>query len=661
MAVRRCFLSLFLLVVASSVVAFAASPQRPNVILITLDTTRADRMGFLGSQRGLTPNLDALANDSVSFVRAYSQAPLTPVSHAVILTGTYPQFNHVNDFGKPLTEDLPYLPDLLRKSGYTTGAFVGSLVLDAQFGLAPGFDRGFDVYNAGFRTHRPSEDRYKTVERRGAEVVERAIRWLETKRGPKPFFLWVHLYDAHDPYDPPEPFRSRYKTAPYDGEVAYEDDVVEKLLTALRRRGLYTNSIIAVTADHGEALGEHGESTHGIFLYDETIHVPLLFKLPQGKSSGRKISRRASLVDIAPTILQLAGAQIPRAMQGTVLVPQMVSRNALAGSQPAIKEDEGTSYAETDYPRRAFGWSALASLRSGKYLFIQSPRPELYADESDPQASKNLAAGRVAVADTLSGQVKEFKSKTSANRSAVPAKVDPQQAEKLGALGYVASDNSTSDKPAAGTQIDPKDKIEIANLMHDALLDVEDGRYTEAIPKLERALKEQPKMPIAQTQFGIALARSKQFERAVPELQKAVDQQPDSGMARYELGLALFETGKWTEAAPEFEAAVAKAPKWADAQFSLASVYARIDRVPEAMQRLDTCLELNPEHYRANLLRGRILSLQKRPQEALPNLEKAAAVQPESREAHLFLADAYAQLGRVMDAQRERARAGPAQ
>src|SRR6266550_2349420 len=272
----RRYLSLVLLLLLASVCAQAAPS---NIILITLDTTRADRMGFLGSSRGLTPNLDVLAKQCAVFTRAYAQEPLTTPSHAALLTGTYPQFNHVADFGAPLAKGLPYLPDVLRRRGYRTAAFVGAMILDPKGRAAPGFDRGFDTYDAGFHKRRAGEYRYSSVERRAEDVVKHALAWLN-KHPQGPFFLWLHFYDPHDPYDPPEPFKSRFASVPYDGEIAYADSAVGKLLSQLRTRGLYENSVIAVMADHGEALGEHGESTHGIFLYDETIHVPLLFKLP---------------------------------------------------------------------------------------------------------------------------------------------------------------------------------------------------------------------------------------------------------------------------------------------------------------------------------------------------------------------------------------------
>ena len=650
MAVRRLgFLPLLLLLCRTAPAASAApAAPRPNIILITLDTTRADRMGFLGSTRGLTPNLDAVAKQGIVFSRAYSHVPLTTASHTSILTGTYPQFNHVNDFGIPLAKNLPYLPDLLHQHGYHTGAFVGSLILDPLDGTAPGFDRGFDVYDAGFHLRRHGADRYKSVERRAGEVVDHALGWLsQLPNGP--FFLWVHVYDAHDPYDPPPPFKDRYASQPYDGEIAYVDSVLGKLFAELRKHGIFDETMIAVMADHGESLGAHGENTHGIFLYDETLHVPLLIKLPLNRTTGKRVETRVSLVDVAPTILGEAGVPVPAQMQGESLLDTLKpSKNGAPQDRPA--------YAETDYPHRAFGWSSLRALRTGKYLYVQAPERELYNQTADPAEAHNLAPKATAVADTLASQLQDFRHKTAQTLVAL-AKPDPEQLQKLQALGYVASDASSESDSKNLTGVDPKSKIEISNLLHDAMFDVEDARYQEAIPLLERVLAEAGDMPVANMQYGMAQARLKNYDKALAPLEKAVKLLPDHGMGHYELGLALFETGDWKAAAPQFEAAVERAPRWADAHFSLAAVYARIDRVPEAMTELDTTLGLNPNHYRANLLRGRILSLQGNPAGALANLEKAVAVQPDSREAHLFLADAFAQLGREADAQRERATA----
>jgi len=633
----------------------------PNIILITLDTTRADRMGFLGSKRGLTPNLDVLAHESVVFLRAYSHVPLTTASHATILTGTYPQYNQVNDFGRPLPESVPYLPEILHRHGYRTGAFVSALVLDPLDGLAPGFDRGFDVYDAGFRLRRGGEDRYKTVERRAGELVQHALSWVQSQRK-RPFFLWVHLYDAHDPYDPPPPFKERYRSAPYDGEIAYADSAVGHLLKSLRAQGLFENSAIAVMADHGEALGEHGEGTHGIFLYDETIHVPLLFKLPAERLRGGRVETRAGLVDVAPTLLRVAGIPPAQPMQGESLLEIMQAssvrrRASNPGKEGPSAPKDRPAFAETDYPERAFGWSALRSLRMGSYLYIDAPQRELYDPAADPGATRNLAANRPAVRDTLATQLSQLHDRFSGS---APSKdpIDAQQAQKLNALGYVATDvHSATPKTANGKAADPKNKIEIANLMHDAVMEVEDGQYQAAIPRLQRVLADEPNMAVAQMQLGTAYTGVKDYAKAVPTLKRALELHPDSGMGHYELGLALFEVGQWPEAAPEFEFAVSHAPRWADAQFSLASVYARIDRVPEAVEHLKIALELQPHHYRANLLLGRILSLQGDPTSSLPYLQEAAKANSESREAHLFLADAYQQLGMTDKAKSERAQA----
>jgi arylsulfatase A-like enzyme len=659
---------LFLLITLSTVPAqrSKAPPRRsplqyPHVIVITLDTTRADRMGFLGSKRRLTPNLDAMAQQGVVFTRAYSHVPLTTASHTTIFTGTYPQFNHVNDFGVPLSPKLPYLADLLHQHGYQTGAFVGSLILDPLDGTAPGFDRGFDVYDAGFRLRRRGADRYQTVERRAEVVVNHALAWLSQVAN-KPVFLWVHLYDAHDPYDPPPPYKERFASLPYDGEIAYTDACVGKLLDALRKHGLYDESLIAVMADHGESLGAHGESTHGVFLYDETLHVPLLIKLPLNRGAGRRIDTRAGLVDVAPTILRAAGVALPAEMQGQSLLESMQgagtnpSGSPVRGSAIVGSQQDRPVYAETDYPHRAFGWSALRALRAGKYLYIQSPERELYDQSSDPGETHNLVDTSKAVAGTLASQLADFRDKTSQTLTSL-ARPDPEQMQKLQALGYVSSGANLAQDQKTLSGADPKARIEISNLLHDAMFDVEDARYEQAIPLLERALAAQPDMPVANLQYGLAQARLNHFDKAIAPLRKAVTLQPDNGMGHYELGLALFQTGDWKAAAPEFEAAVARAPRWADAHFSLAAVYARIERVPDAMTELDSTLSISPDHYRANLLRGRILSLQGNPLGGLNNLERATKVQADSREAHLFLADAYAQLGRVIDEQRERAAA----
>ncbi len=635
---HACILCLFLLLPALA----AAATDPPNVILITLDTVRADRMGFLGSKNGLTPNLDALALQGVVFEHAYSQAPITPVSHATILTGTFPQFHGIRNFGDRLPPSVPFLPEILHSQGYHTGAFVGSIILDPKNGFASGFDHGFDVYNAGFHRQKTGERREASMQRRGDVTLGYVLEWLGQQQG-KPFFLWFHLWDAHDPYNPPEPFRSRFPGAPYNGSIAYVDATVGKLLDYLRKQGLYDNALIAVAADHGESLGEHGELTHSIFLYDATIHVPLLLKLPGHRFVGQRVNAAASLVDLAPTLLEALGQTPPPAMQGRSLLP------LIGNPHP----ENRPSFATGDHSERSFGWSALVSLRTGNQLYVRAPSPELYDLTSDPGAKSNLYSEKRAAAVRLAIQLDNFVKRISTGApQALQDGLDEKSREKLSALGYVASA-----KTGPPTGIDPKDRIDVANDMHDASLAIEEGKEATVIPLLLRVVAKDPQIQAAQYYLGIAYSRKGNFAKAIPPLRKAVELRPDAVMAQYEMAICLYETGDLNTAAAHFEILVENRPDWSDARYSLASIYARTGKPQEAAKNLLVVLQGEPDHYRANLLLGRMLFLNGTFAEALPYLEKAAAVQTDSREAHSFLADEYEKLGRAADAARERAEA----
>ena len=663
--------------------------KTPNIILITLDTTRADRMGFLGSQRSLTPNLDTLAKQSVVFTRAYAQVPLTTPSHAALLTGTYPQFSHLEDLGAPLGKDLPYLPDLLHHHGYHTAAFLGAYILDPA-AAAPGFDRGFDLYDGHFHQRKPGEDRYKSIERRAEDVANRALGWL-SRHQQRPFFIWLHFYDAHDPYDPPEPFKTKYSSQLYDGEIAYTDSIVGSFVEVLRKHGLYENSVIAIAADHGEAFGEHGEERHGMFLYDETIHVPLLLKLPAGRLAGKRVEERVALAEVAPSLLEAAGVPAPAAMQAHSLFPLMdgtkaggkkidgekINRTKMNGTKinetknneikaanlDAVKSADNENekaperpvYSESNYAHRAFGWSELRSWRTGKYLYVEAPKRELYDQSSDPDAAKNLAPAAKAVADTLESQLTNFQQKTSSAATA-PTKMDPTQAEKLRALGYLASDSvgSNSDEKSA---VDPKDKIEIANKFHRSLVDMEEDHYEEAATEMREVVRLQPDLASGHLELGRALVHLRQYQEALPVLRIAAEKNPKSGMAHYELGLALIKTGQWEESLPEMQAAVVCTPNSAQLHFYLGAVHLRLKHIPEATAEFENSLKIDPDHFLTNLKYGELLFREGRAEAALPKLTRAAKADPESAEAHAFLADAYQQLGHAQNANKERAKA----
>jgi arylsulfatase A-like enzyme len=658
--IRQSVCVVWLNVVCFTVGALAGTAAPPNIILITLDTTRADHMGFLGSQRGVTPNLDKLARQSVVFTHAYSQAPFTAPSHATILTGTYPQFHQVEDFQIPLTKDLPYAPAILKAHGYHTAAFVGSIVLDPFQGLAIGFDRGFDTYDAGFHMTRPGEDHYSATDRRGGVVVAHALAWL-SKHPPSPFFMWVHLYDPHFPYEAPDPFGSQYKSAPYDGEIAYSDSVLGKLLNQLRAQGLFENSVIAMMSDHGESLGDHGEEFHGFFLYDATIHVPLLMKLPGERFAGKRVESPVGLVDVLPTILKTVGIEIPQEVQGESLLGmkelEMEPKPppAATGETAAFSSPDRLLYSETEYAVRAYGWSAVRSVRTGKYLFIEAPRRELYDIAADPKAEHDLSASSKAVADTLQAQLDAFRLKTSKTGAAPVPVSDPEAQEKLAALGYTAASADSASTAAKGIGGgDPKDKVEVGNWMGEANYLLEVARLDEAIVLLKKSIAREPNMWSAYAKLGSAEAYQGHISEAVKARRKSVELMPDSVNLRYELGKALMEAQDYEAALPEFEFVVAKMPESWKTRIFLAIADSRTNRLPQAIGECEKVLEVMPEQYGTNLLLGRDLIRSENPEAALPRLMKAASLRPAAPDPHLSLADAYAKLGRNDDAERER-------
>jgi choline-sulfatase len=557
---RRIVLALLVaLIVVRPVLARAAT--KPNIVLITLDSTRADRMGFLGSKARLTPNLDGVARQSMIFEQAYSQAPLTVVSHATILSGTYPQTHHVTELGARLAPTLPFVPDLLQARGYHTAAFVGSIALDPKNGLAPGFDRGFTLYDAGFQP--PQRGKGSSSARPAAQVVARAIAWL-ARDAKQPFFLWVHLgVHSNDP--------QAASATSYNASVSAADTAVEKLIAGLRASRLYDDALIVIASDHGESLGLHGEETHGVFLYDETIHVPLLLKLPQNQSAGKRVTARARLVDIAPTILEVAGVPIPSQMQGQSLV-RIAKGNA---DQPV--------YSISSFPQQAFGWSALESWRAGKFLYVRAPRPELYDLSADPGATRNLAQTSKATLETIAGQLEAFDRRFSdSGNTSGSSELTSSEMQKLASLGYVGLQKSSAPVNAAATGIDPKDGIAAANKILSALALLDEGKPERAVAILQPLPAGGAKMYLAQFVMGAALARQQQYPQAIEYLRHAIELQPDSTWAHYEMGSVLLKTGDYKTAVVHLEIASSRLPDFAEAHFLLAQAYEHLGRTEDA-------------------------------------------------------------------------------
>lgn len=539
----------------------AAAASKPNLVLITIDSFRADRMGFLGARGNLTPNLNHLAEESIVFEHAYAQSPSTVISHATILTGTYPQKVGVSEIGGTLAATLPYLPELLKAQGYHTAAFVSSIDLDPWNGLAQGFDRGFETYDAVFRPVIPGDPRSPVTGRSAAETISRAVAWLGHNTR-EPFFLWVHIGDAH--------------STSYNAGVSAADAAIGKLLAALKDHPLKDQKIdgncaVIIAGDYGQSLGAHGEETHGIFLYDETIHVPLIIKLPRAQSLTKRATAKARLLDIAPTMLGITGVSVPSQMQGQSLLRIAQSDG---GDQPV--------YSRSEFPQRGFGWSMLESWRAGKYLYIRAPKSELYDIAADPGATRNLAPSSKATLDTMAAQLENFDRHFSPESGKLSSELSSTEMQKLASLGYVGLQQSAGHATAVGG-IDPKDKIAIANEVVAAAPSVlAPAKPDHAIAALTPMVAADPNLYLAEYTLGVALAQKAQYAEAAKHLHRAIELQPDSSWAHYEIGATLVKTGDFKTAAVHLEIAVARMPAFGPAHEALAQAYDHLGRAEDA-------------------------------------------------------------------------------
>jgi arylsulfatase A-like enzyme len=525
--------ALAVLLLLSASWSFAAS--KPNVILITLDSIPGDRIGFLGAKQGATPNLDSLARQSVSFEQAYAQAPTTVVSHATILTGTYPQTHQSSELGTALPALLPYLPDLMRVRGYHTAAFVQSSALDPRNGIAQGFERGFDTYN---------------VANSGVEAIAQAEQWLEQKdHAPSMILLELTAWDT---------------------ALSTADANIGKLVTALRNRKLLDDALIVVTASHAGSPGAHGEDYPGVFLYDETIRVPLLVKLPQNQDAGKRVRTKVPLVNIAPTILEISGVPVPSQMQG-----QSLTRIA-KGNVP-----EQPVYSRSDLPAQAYGLSALESWRAGKFLYIRAPKPELYDLSADPAATHNLAQTSKAILDTMASQLATFNQHFKGDAGAA-SQLTSSQMQKLASLGYVGVQKPTTSVNAATSGIDPKDALATINRISAAMRSLEAGKPVKAQQTLEGSMEGFRNIYLAQYEMGTALAHQQKYAQAIPYLHRAIELQADSPWSHYQMGEALLKTGDYKTATVHLEIATERLSNFATAHTLLAQAYEHLGRPDDA-------------------------------------------------------------------------------
>ena len=500
-----------------------------HVIIVTIDTLRADRLGCYANDHVATPNIDRLAREGAMAPEATVPAPITRPSHVSIFTGLDPAQHGIRDnMSRALAPDVPTLAEAFKAAGYETAGFVSSIVLSAQSGLGRGFDEFSDRFDLGSDAR--DEARFLDIlERRGDVAIGEAITWLERHARARTF-VWVHLYDPHAPYEPPEPYASRYASQPYDGEVAWTDDLVGRLDAALSRLGIRERTLMALTADHGEALGDHGEPVHGFFLYQATLRVPLLMRGP-GIRPATRIPVVARSVDIFPTLLDLADVAAPsshHALSGRSLAP------AIRGT---VSLDEAPAFAESLTPRIHYGWSDLRSVRDGRWKFIRAPRPELYDLTRDPGEEHNLVRDEPARARALAAALdRHLLGEESAASRPAAADLPAELVEKLGALGYVSGGGVDRATPGA----DPKDKVEDYKVLNAILHD------------------------------GLTRLRDRDFAEAAARFRTLSSRGIDSFEAHYYYGQALVGLRQWRTAAGEFDRAIPRLPGFAASYLMLA-------------------------------------------------------------------------------------------
>lgn len=506
--------------------------RRPNVLLITIDTLRADRVGAYGYRAGQTPVIDRLAAEGLRVEDAFTAVPVTLAAHATLLTGRLPTEHGVrgNSFYR-LPERETTLAEVLKQAGYRTAAVVGAAVLDRRFGLSQGFDLYDDETASGTGVT-------LIAERGAAAVVSRAIAWLNGWDGSSAFLLWAHLFDPHDPYVPPEPFRSTLASSPYDGEIAYVDREVGRLLEALESRGALESTLVILTSDHGESLGEHGEATHGIFLYDATLRVPLFFRGPGIPRPAPARAGPVGLVDVLPTVLGRL----------SIALPASVSGRDIFTHHPEPRE---YLYAETFLPRDFYNWSELRGLRSARMKFIDSPAPELYDLASDPGETVNRAAQARREVERFAATLARLAGSLAQQTSSRLA-LDGDLAERLRSLGYAGSSApSAGTKPGRGLP-DPKSRIHLVERMDQVLALVRSKRLEEAVALLEAILGEDPGNYLAAHTLGDALFDLERDRAAIRAYRLALENGRETGYYHYRLGLLYERSRDYRQAAEEF-------------------------------------------------------------------------------------------------------------
>jgi arylsulfatase A-like enzyme/Tfp pilus assembly protein PilF len=644
-----------------------------NVLLITLDTTRADRIGAYARPRGLeapaTPRLDELAARGTRFDNAVSVTPLTLPAHCTLMTGLLPAAHGVRDNGGfRLDPARRTLAEAFAAAGFRTGGFVSAYVLDHKWGIGQGFERYFDDFDlAKVKTSNMGE-----IQRRGDETVARATAWIDEVAPAGRFFAWVHLYDPHTPYAAPEPFASAYPHAPYNGEIAWTDSLVGDLLDHLAGRGLDRETLVVVMGDHGESLGDHGEADHGFFVYDATQQVPFLLAGPFERLAGQVVTAAVGQADLAPTLLELAGvAGGLEPGQGRSLVPLLAGE-----ADPEAAPPRG--YSEIFLPRFHYGWSELRALRTERWHFIEAPRAELYDVVADPRETTNLADRERRVTRDLRQALAALDATVRpATAGSAPLEEDEETLRALAALGYLGGQGMDESKSFRDLP-DPKDRLDVYARMSRARGLAKSDEPAEAIPLLEAVLAEDPEVVDAWFTLGNVHFRQHDWERAAENYRQTLARRPDHDWAmigladtyvargqideavagyrrylqgdagnaqiQYRLAQVLVDAGRDAEAAAAFGKTLEVEPKTARAEVGLAIVAFRAQRFPEAHAALDRALGIDAAAKWAHYNRALLLEQEGRTAEAVAAYRKEIEIQPEATRA-MF------NLGRLLERQ----------
>ena len=614
-----------------------ASRKPLNVLLISIDTLRADHLGCYGYAAAQTSTIDGLAAHGLRFDHAATTTPLTLPAHTSLMTGTLPAWHGVRDNGGfYVSADQTTIAEVLRARGYRTGGFVGAFVLDSRWGINQGFDRYFDEFDLS----RYEGKGLDAVQRSGSEVVDRALSWLD-EDSDRPFFAWVHLYDPHTPYAAPDAYRARFPqtvVGAYDAEIAYTDAQIARLLADLDRTRRRDSTLVIVLGDHGESLGEHEEQQHGFFVYEATVRIPLIFSGP--RVPVRVVRDQVRIVDVMPTVLDILGVPIPPAVQGQSLQP-------LAGGA----RRDLLAISETFYPRYHYGWSDLQAVNDGRYKFIAAPERELYDLQNDPGETHNLAAASPQRADALERAIRDLQARsTGAAAAATPRQMDPDAEERLRALGYVGGSMSARnlvERPRG----DPKKTIHLYNLLKLAAQDSVNGDIDAGLAKVRRALEADPEIVEAYTMLGNLHSKAKRFDEAARAYQQALTLDSDHQGAAFSLALAYKQMGRFADAEAGFERVLALDPKSGKADWQIADILMRRGEHARAAAVLDAALREKTVDRPSFLIKLAEADIeQRRYDEAERRLREAIELRPDAALAHYdlgLIAEARGDAGRA--------------